>query len=245
MLLSPQVHAAYAWHGVCLCFVCFQHLFSVVPVHVICIYTCGGLPPGAAEPTGGGERREGAVGPCSQLEFDARLCDLSYNAPTHRTPTLRTHTCCTPLPALTMQEKEISRMVTLAFGQKVCGFDLLRSEKGKRWVMHLGRNTPSHIATPPLVCCTLHTQPSSHAAEPHSPPPSPPSPSSAALYATVGGAGGSEPTHSTCDLLLLPLFAPHPVAPNMLQPSSSSTLTHWLARVHNCPAAPQSTAGPL
>jgi inositol hexakisphosphate/diphosphoinositol-pentakisphosphate kinase len=31
-----------------------------------------------------------------------------------------------------VQEKEISRMVCLAFSQKVCGFDLLRSEKGKR-----------------------------------------------------------------------------------------------------------------
>jgi glutathione synthase/RimK-type ligase-like ATP-grasp enzyme len=29
---------------------------------------------------------------------------------------------------------EIARMVTLAFGQKVCGFDLLRSEKGKSFV---------------------------------------------------------------------------------------------------------------
>jgi len=35
---------------------------------------------------------------------------------------------------LSPQEKEISRMVTLAFGQKVCGFDLLRSERGKSYV---------------------------------------------------------------------------------------------------------------
>ncbi len=33
-----------------------------------------------------------------------------------------------------MQEKEIARMVCLAFGQKVCGFDLLRSERGKSYV---------------------------------------------------------------------------------------------------------------
>ena len=30
---------------------------------------------------------------------------------------------------LSPQEKEIARVVALAFGQKVCGFDLLRSEK--------------------------------------------------------------------------------------------------------------------
>ena len=33
-----------------------------------------------------------------------------------------------------LQEKEIARMVCLAFGQKVCGFDLLRSERGKSYV---------------------------------------------------------------------------------------------------------------
>lgn len=33
-----------------------------------------------------------------------------------------------------LQEKEIARMVCLAFGQKVCGFDLLRSEKGRSYV---------------------------------------------------------------------------------------------------------------
>ena len=33
-----------------------------------------------------------------------------------------------------MQEKEIARMVCLAFGQKVCGFDLLRNESGKSYV---------------------------------------------------------------------------------------------------------------
>jgi glutathione synthase/RimK-type ligase-like ATP-grasp enzyme len=33
-----------------------------------------------------------------------------------------------------LQEKEIARMVTLAFGQKVCGFDLLRSERARSFV---------------------------------------------------------------------------------------------------------------
>jgi len=32
------------------------------------------------------------------------------------------------------QEKEIARMVCLAFGQRVCGFDLLRSERGRSYV---------------------------------------------------------------------------------------------------------------
>lgn len=35
---------------------------------------------------------------------------------------------------LTPQEKEIARMVVLAFGQRVCGFDLLRSERGRSYV---------------------------------------------------------------------------------------------------------------
>jgi hypothetical protein len=35
---------------------------------------------------------------------------------------------------LSPQEKEIARMVCLAFGQRVCGFDLLRSETGRSYV---------------------------------------------------------------------------------------------------------------
>jgi len=35
---------------------------------------------------------------------------------------------------LSPQEKEIARMVCLAFGQRVCGFDLLRSERGRSYV---------------------------------------------------------------------------------------------------------------
>ena len=44
-----------------------------------------------------------------------------------------THFCACP------QEKEIARMVCLAFGQKVCGFDLLRSERGKSYVCDVNR----------------------------------------------------------------------------------------------------------
>jgi inositol hexakisphosphate/diphosphoinositol-pentakisphosphate kinase len=35
---------------------------------------------------------------------------------------------------LSPQEKEIARMVCAAFGQRVCGFDLLRSENGRSYV---------------------------------------------------------------------------------------------------------------
>lgn len=35
---------------------------------------------------------------------------------------------------LSPQEKEIARMVCLAFKQRVCGFDLLRSETGRSYV---------------------------------------------------------------------------------------------------------------
>ena len=39
-----------------------------------------------------------------------------------------------PAAPVCEQEKEIARMVCLAFGQKVCGFDLLRSERGTSYV---------------------------------------------------------------------------------------------------------------
>ena len=42
--------------------------------------------------------------------------------------------CMHTAPRCHAQEKEIARMVCLAFGQKVCGFDLLRSERGKSYV---------------------------------------------------------------------------------------------------------------
>ena len=41
---------------------------------------------------------------------------------------------CDTRQNLDMQEKEIARMVCLAFGQKVCGFDLLRNERGRSYV---------------------------------------------------------------------------------------------------------------
>ena len=50
---------------------------------------------------------------------------LSQNARLHELPVTG---------AGVVQEKEIARMVCLAFGQKVCGFDLLRSERGKSYV---------------------------------------------------------------------------------------------------------------
>ena len=53
--------------------------------------------------------------------------------------TLMQRHLCAPLKlmvqfTLHLQEKEIARMVTLAFGQKVCGFDLLRSERARSFV---------------------------------------------------------------------------------------------------------------
>ena len=57
-----------------------------------------------------------------------------------------------------MQEKEIARMVCLAFGQKVCGFDLLRSERGKSYVCDVNgwsfvKNSDkvTHAAHPPRI----------------------------------------------------------------------------------------------
>ncbi len=35
---------------------------------------------------------------------------------------------------LSPAEKEIARAVTLTFGQRVCGFDLLRTERGRSYV---------------------------------------------------------------------------------------------------------------
>ena len=35
---------------------------------------------------------------------------------------------------LSPAEKEVARMVCLAFGQRICGFDLLRSERGRSYV---------------------------------------------------------------------------------------------------------------
>ena len=54
-----------------------------------------------------------------------------------------------------VQEKEIARMVCLAFGQKVCGFDLLRSERGKSYVCDVNgwsfvKN--SHKVPDPRLC---------------------------------------------------------------------------------------------
>lgn len=60
---------------------------------------------------------------------------LALPAPCPRTSCA--HTLPNPCPAphtLFPQEKEIARMVSLAFGQKVCGFDLLRSERGRSYV---------------------------------------------------------------------------------------------------------------
>eukprot|EP00983_Pelagomonas_calceolata_P022127 695179-Pelagomonas_calceolata.AAC.1 len=39
---------------------------------------------------------------------------------------------CLLLLCVFLQEKEVARQVVMAFNQNVCGFDLLRSEKGKR-----------------------------------------------------------------------------------------------------------------
>ena len=63
-----------------------------------------------------------------------------------------------PCPCSSLQEKEIARMVVLAFGQRVCGFDLLRSERGRSYVCDVNgwsfvKN--SHKACGAVDCCRV------------------------------------------------------------------------------------------
>jgi inositol hexakisphosphate/diphosphoinositol-pentakisphosphate kinase len=79
-------------------------------------------------------------------------------------PETRTHTSLPPSPRrrpspqirfpvlLSPQEKEIARMVCLAFGQRVCGFDLLRSENGRSYVCDVNgwsfvKNSSKYVST--------------------------------------------------------------------------------------------------
>ena len=60
-----------------------------------------------------------------------------------------------------LQEKEIARMVTLAFGQKVCGFDLLRSERARSFVCDVNgwsfvKNSHKVIAALPFIGLHVH-----------------------------------------------------------------------------------------
>eukprot|EP00879_Flechtneria_rotunda_P025454 GHRR01027052.1.p1 GENE.GHRR01027052.1~~GHRR01027052.1.p1 ORF type:complete len:432 (+),score=120.74 GHRR01027052.1:86-1381(+) len=59
---------------------------------------------------------------------------------------------------LSPQEKEIARMVCLAFGQRVCGFDLLRSETGRSFVCDVNgwsfvKNSKKYYDDTAGVCC--------------------------------------------------------------------------------------------
>lgn len=68
---------------------------------------------------------------------DERGSVASINAVQHSVPGPHSPDClAVPLSQCRSgeQEKEVARMVCLAFGQKVCGFDLLRSERGKSYV---------------------------------------------------------------------------------------------------------------
>ena len=75
-----------------------------------------------------------------------------------------------------VQEKEIARMVCLAFGQKVCGFDLLRSERGTSFVCDVNgwsfvknSHKVGHTCSPGLPAISHATHQSSEPILPVSP----------------------------------------------------------------------------